>query len=291
MHRAPEYVLSHFGDMDSLGRCCKSRRCNRCLELEDQTVSDSLAANCGTECCKEQQLYRQDLAYAMTSDAEAQGKLLAIISERLDETVQLNEACKVKEITPTSICPIVQYTGTVLACRHTHCPAFTQLPARLACFEGPRPLLSPADYVRRIAKYSRTSDCCFLVGLVYLDRLKHCEPALRLTPTSLQRLLLVAVMLATKFLEDRGPRNNWWCAQPPLPSPHTCLPCHSHELSGKGNRRPPTHRGVLAHTIPPPSPSRQYQPPYCSCSCSKSPQRNGTGQCRGCRQWHSAAID
>ena len=54
------------------------------------------------------------------------------------------------------------------------------------------------------------SDCCFLVGLVYLDRLKQHEPALRITPTSLQRLLLVAVMLAAKFLEDAAIPNKWW---------------------------------------------------------------------------------
>ena len=56
------------------------------------------------------------------------------------------------------------------------------------------------------------SESCFLVGLVYLDRLKQREPALRLTPTSLQRLLLVAVMLAAKFLEDASIPSKWWCA-------------------------------------------------------------------------------
>jgi hypothetical protein len=130
MQRAPEYVLSYFGDMDSLGRCCKARRCNRCLELEDRTASDSLVPNCGTSCCQQHQPNRQNCANDMSLGD--QGKLLTIISERLDETVQLNEACKVpaRRFTPALPCRI----HTVSQCHSgsLSCSPFPSHPASAA---------------------------------------------------------------------------------------------------------------------------------------------------------------
>jgi hypothetical protein len=65
-------------------------------------------------------------------------------------------------------------------------------------------------YVRRMMRYSGASTSCLVVALIYLDRLQDRVPTLRLTSTTIQRLLLVVVMEATKFLEDVPRTNTTW---------------------------------------------------------------------------------
>lgn len=70
----------------------------------------------------------------------------------------------------------------------------------------------------RIAKYSNASPCNYVVGLVYLQRLRvkqragedgaQCKPFL--TTETYQRLLLTAIMLASKFLDDFYCSNKHW---------------------------------------------------------------------------------
>jgi hypothetical protein len=62
----------------------------------------------------------------------------------------------------------------------------------------------------RIFKYSRASPCCLIVMLIYLDRFKSKCPSVTLTSTTMQRLLLVAAMTATKYLEDVCCNNRRW---------------------------------------------------------------------------------
>ncbi len=80
----------------------------------------------------------------------------------------------------------------------------------LLCFEGKRSPINPARYVRRILKYGRVSECCFLVAIIYIERIKVAGHAVRLSSTSLQRLLAVAVMVAAKFLDEPFYANKWW---------------------------------------------------------------------------------
>ena len=79
-------------------------------------------------------------------------------------------------------------------------------------------------------KHSKASPSCAVSALVYLERFSFRYPALLLTNRSLQRLVLVAVMTATKFLEDECPSNRCWCSaiRPPsskslsaTPHPHS----------------------------------------------------------------------
>lgn len=46
--------------------------------------------------------------------------------------------------------------------------------------------------------------------MIYIDRLNAAGHAAHLSSTTLQRLLLVAVLVATKFLEDSFHCNKWW---------------------------------------------------------------------------------
>ncbi len=54
------------------------------------------------------------------------------------------------------------------------------------------------------------SECCFLLAIIYIERLKLAGHVVRLTSTSLQRLLGVAVMVAAKFIDDIHVTNMCW---------------------------------------------------------------------------------
>lgn len=63
----------------------------------------------------------------------------------------------------------------------------------------------------RILKYTRTSPCNLLIGLIYLQRLKNqTGRQLVLTSFNTQRLLLTASMLASKMYDDYLASNSQW---------------------------------------------------------------------------------
>jgi hypothetical protein len=80
----------------------------------------------------------------------------------------------------------------------------------MPCFEGALSSICPSKYVRHIQKYGCVSESCFLIAIIYLERLKLAGHVVRLTSSSLQRLLGVAVMVAAKFLEDFVLENQRW---------------------------------------------------------------------------------
>ena len=73
--------------------------------------------------------------------------------------------------------------------------------------------LSPPAYLRRILKYTACSTSTIPVGLVYLQRLRNAladTGALSLTSFNIQRLLLTAIMLASKYLDEPTVNNKQW---------------------------------------------------------------------------------
>jgi len=84
--------------------------------------------------------------------------------------------------------------------------------ARVTLFHGLRPPpIGLAAYLERIAKYSRCSPVCFVVGLAYLQRLAAADPAaLAPSPLNVHRLALTATMLAAKFLDDHYYNNAYY---------------------------------------------------------------------------------
>jgi hypothetical protein len=77
-------------------------------------------------------------------------------------------------------------------------------------FEGEYVHFSALYYLQRIARYSGVSAGCIVAGFHYLEQLKAKPTPITLTPRNLQRLLLVAVMTATKILEDHCPNISCW---------------------------------------------------------------------------------
>jgi hypothetical protein len=63
------------------------------------------------------------------------------------------------------------------------------------------PEVAVEQYLERIRSYSRCSDACFIMSLVYLDKLieKQC---LVLTSLNVHRLMITCVMLSAKFHDD-----------------------------------------------------------------------------------------
>ena len=114
----------------------------------------------------------------MKQDAQRQEPLVPVIASMLEETVSRNEK----------------------NCKKSSLPSF----------HGRRPPLSASDFVTRVAKYSGASPCCFAVGLIYMERLKKRDAGVCLTPGNFQRLFLVAVMSASKFLDDFYYSNKHW---------------------------------------------------------------------------------
>ena len=80
----------------------------------------------------------------------------------------------------------------------------------MPCFEGKLSPICPSEYVQHILEYGRVSECCFLVALIYIERLKLAGHVVRISSMSLQRLLGVAVMVATKFIDDTSLANSCW---------------------------------------------------------------------------------
>mmetsp|Transcript_14070 Transcript_14070/g.48479 ORF Transcript_14070/g.48479 Transcript_14070/m.48479 type:complete len:244 (-) Transcript_14070:40-771(-) len=119
-----------------------------------------------------------ELQEFMASDAARQERLVAVIAVMLQETVNATQSL----------------------CR----------PTKLSSFDGPKPHLSASSYVKRIMKYSDASPCCLVVGAIYLERLKKRDDMVALTVYNFQRLFLVAVMLASKFLDDAYASNRIW---------------------------------------------------------------------------------
>jgi hypothetical protein len=81
----------------------------------------------------------------------------------------------------------------------------------LAIFEGPSLCCSCERYVRRMIKYGGCSPCNVVIGLLYLHRIQRSMcPILELTPSNAQRLLLTAVMVASKVHDDIYYSNKYW---------------------------------------------------------------------------------
>eukprot|EP00291_Cryptomonas_curvata_P011726 CAMPEP_0172185896 /NCGR_PEP_ID=MMETSP1050-20130122/20429_1 /TAXON_ID=233186 /ORGANISM="Cryptomonas curvata, Strain CCAP979/52" /LENGTH=262 /DNA_ID=CAMNT_0012859943 /DNA_START=129 /DNA_END=917 /DNA_ORIENTATION=+ len=119
-----------------------------------------------------------ELISALKKDALDQDKIVAIVADLIEKTVNRND--KMQRISP------------------------------LELFEGDKAPVKASSYVKRIMKYGGLSPCCFIVGMIYLDRLKEIIPSLCLTSTNFQRLFLVSVMEAAKFLDDFYFSNKHW---------------------------------------------------------------------------------
>ena len=64
------------------------------------------------------------------------------------------------------------------------------------------PNISIIRYADRIHKYSKCSESCIVMALIYIDRFLKKSTQITLNPQSIHRLLLTAIVLAIKFSDD-----------------------------------------------------------------------------------------
>mmetsp|Transcript_20065 Transcript_20065/g.34548 ORF Transcript_20065/g.34548 Transcript_20065/m.34548 type:complete len:222 (+) Transcript_20065:318-983(+) len=88
------------------------------------------------------------------------------------------------------------------------------------------PPISIEDYLARIAKYSLCSKSCFVVAALYIKRITEphgcstdgvAQPRVVLTHHTVHRLLLTAIMLSAKFLDDTYYNNAYYAKVGGLP--------------------------------------------------------------------------
>lgn len=65
------------------------------------------------------------------------------------------------------------------------------------------PPISPTNYLARIATYGGSSPACLVLGLFFIDRIAYMDDRFFLTSHNVHRLLVTAILIASKYLEDR----------------------------------------------------------------------------------------
>mmetsp|Transcript_7326 Transcript_7326/g.16019 ORF Transcript_7326/g.16019 Transcript_7326/m.16019 type:complete len:312 (+) Transcript_7326:58-993(+) len=65
------------------------------------------------------------------------------------------------------------------------------------------PSISVHDYMMRISTHFRCSTECFVLSLVYIDRIAKLHPQFGLCMLSIHRVLLASLVIAAKFQDDR----------------------------------------------------------------------------------------
>lgn len=71
------------------------------------------------------------------------------------------------------------------------------------------PSISIADYLERICKYSSCSAECFVLALVYIDRLIQ-QASFTVSSLNIHRVIITSVMLAAKFFDDHYYNNAYY---------------------------------------------------------------------------------
>jgi hypothetical protein len=75
--------------------------------------------------------------------------------------------------------------------------------AKLTRFDAVRPpAITVQQYVQRLKQYFGCSPECFVLALVYLDRVVKMHPDFAISRLNIHRLLVTAVMIAAKFFDD-----------------------------------------------------------------------------------------
>jgi hypothetical protein len=72
------------------------------------------------------------------------------------------------------------------------------------------PAITIFDYLHRIARYALCSGECFVLALVYVDRIIQQNPHFVVNSLNIHRLLITSVMLAAKFFDDQYFNNAYY---------------------------------------------------------------------------------
>lgn len=84
-------------------------------------------------------------------------------------------------------------------------------PGKSSCFQSVRlPKVSLSSYASRIQKYFRCTEECFVLCLVYIDRIVKLNPDIQISELTCHRLLLTSATVAAKFHDDEYASNEYF---------------------------------------------------------------------------------
>lgn len=85
---------------------------------------------------------------------------------------------------------------------------------RVAAFDsgGTELDMSLREFLERFARYAEVSPAVYVVAYAYLDRLRRGGAGVRVVRANAQRLLTAAILVASKFVEDRNYNNSFFAA-------------------------------------------------------------------------------
>jgi len=72
------------------------------------------------------------------------------------------------------------------------------------------PQITIESYLRRIAKYSNCSEECFVLALIYIDRLIRNNGSFLVNSLNVHRLMITSIMLGAKFFDDQYFNNKYF---------------------------------------------------------------------------------
>lgn len=112
--------------------------------------------------------------------------------------------CTSTAITIESDCQqdsVTMALGVEVALSHMCC--FAQQPERMTCFHCVRdPGVGLGSYLDRVRTYFGCGSECFVIALLYIDRLHKLHPQIAVSKLSVHRLLITSMVLAAKFHDD-----------------------------------------------------------------------------------------
>jgi hypothetical protein len=83
--------------------------------------------------------------------------------------------------------------------------------AKLTRFDAVRPpSISIEEYLSRLSTYFGCSAECFVLALIYVDRLVQLHESFTVNKTNVHRLILAAVLLAAKYFDDSFYSNSFY---------------------------------------------------------------------------------
>lgn len=111
--------------------------------------------------------------------------------------------------TGAAIVPVLACVLNQLCDRNDHHPDNLKIhPSKFHALRPPA--ITIKDYLLRIAKYAACSGECFVLALVYIDRIIQSNPTFVVNSLNIHRLLITSVMLAAKFFDDQYFNNAYY---------------------------------------------------------------------------------
>lgn len=84
-------------------------------------------------------------------------------------------------------------------------------PHSMTCFHSSRaPNISVTEYLARMQRFLGCSTECYILGVLYIDRLIKRRPWIAVTALSCHRLVLCSLVLAAKFQDDKFYSNDFY---------------------------------------------------------------------------------